>query len=331
MAITLHEIAKLLDHSTLQPFLTEEDIIKGCDIALQYNTATVCARPGDMPLVVKRLAGSDVLPCTVIGFPHGAHHMSVKCFEAEKALDDGCRELDMVLNIGKMLHGEEGYVEEEIRKLSEGEYRLLEERKQELEQKHREGKEKLSRCTAQMQDRVRDIGTLEGTIRLNNESLEEALLGYVPNEKLEQEISAELQRVSDRTLSERFRIKAEELEGQAEVLFPVENCQFAMYVFRYIHEWKANYNWGDDVDLVHWNTGLWDILHLLGDDVFTPPELYRELLQRIDKRIRLLFPKAKIVFALSTSVVEEKYGPQFYRKNAEIEQYNEIAREVFGK
>lgn len=119
MAITLHEIAKLLDHSTLQPFLTEEDIIKGCDIALQYNTATVCARPGDMPLVVRRLAGSDVLPCTVIGFPHGAHHMSVKCFEAEKALDDGCRELDMVLNIGKMLHGEESYVEEEIRKLAE--------------------------------------------------------------------------------------------------------------------------------------------------------------------------------------------------------------------
>ena len=77
----------------------------------------------------------------------------------------------------------------------------------------------------------------------------------------------------------------EKLEGQAEVLFPEENCQFAMYVFRYIHEWKANYNWGDDVDLVHWNTGLWDILHLLGDDMFTPPELYRELLQRIDKRL----------------------------------------------
>lgn len=119
MAITLHEIAKLLDHSTLQPFLTEEDIIKGCDIALEYNTATVCARPGDMPLVVKRLAGSSVLPCTVIGFPHGAHHMDVKCFEAQRALDDGCRELDMVLNIGKMLHGDEAYVEEEIRRLAE--------------------------------------------------------------------------------------------------------------------------------------------------------------------------------------------------------------------
>ncbi len=119
MSITLFDIAKTLDHSTLQPFLTENDIIKGCDIALEYNTATVCARPGDMPLVVRRLSGSSVLPCTVIGFPHGAHHMSVKCFEAEKALDDGCRELDMVLNIGKMLHGEESYVQEEIQKLAE--------------------------------------------------------------------------------------------------------------------------------------------------------------------------------------------------------------------
>ena len=114
MAITPHDIAKMLDHSTLQPFLTEADIRKGCELALKYNTATVCARPGDMPLVVKRLSGSSVLPCTVIGFPHGAHHMSVKCFEAEKALDDGCRELDMVLNIGKMIAGDEAYVYNEI-------------------------------------------------------------------------------------------------------------------------------------------------------------------------------------------------------------------------
>lgn len=119
MAITLQEIAKLLDHSTLQPFLTEDDIIIGCDIALQYDTATVCARPGDMPLVVKRLTGSSVLPCTVIGFPHSAHHTSVKCFEAERALDDGCKELDMVLNIGQMLKGNEQYVQDEIQKLAE--------------------------------------------------------------------------------------------------------------------------------------------------------------------------------------------------------------------
>ena len=109
----------MLDHSTLQPFLTEDDIRKGCDIALQYDTATVCARPGDMPLVVKLLDRSGVKPCTVIGFPHGAHHTAVKVFEAEKALDDGCRELDMVLNIGRLLHGDEAYVQDEIAALAQ--------------------------------------------------------------------------------------------------------------------------------------------------------------------------------------------------------------------
>ena len=119
MPITLRDIAKMLDHSTLQPFLTEDDIRKGCDIALQYDTATVCARPGDMPLVVKLLSGSDVKPCTVIGFPHGAHRTDVKLFEAERALDDGCRELDMVLNIGRLLHGDEAYVQDEIAALAQ--------------------------------------------------------------------------------------------------------------------------------------------------------------------------------------------------------------------
>ncbi|MBE5787818.1 MAG: deoxyribose-phosphate aldolase [Clostridiales bacterium] len=119
MSITLRDIAKMLDHSTLQPFLTPDDIKKGCDIALEYNVATVCARPYDMPLVVKSLAGSDVLPCTVIGFPHGAHHSDIKVLEAVRALDDGCRELDMVLNIGEMLKGNEAYVQDEIARLAQ--------------------------------------------------------------------------------------------------------------------------------------------------------------------------------------------------------------------
>ncbi len=119
MSISLRDIAKMLDHSTLQPFLTEDDIRKGCDIALQYDTATVCARPGDMPLVVKLLDRSDVKPCTVIGFPHGAHHTAVKVFEAERALDDGCQELDMVLNVGRLLHGDSAYVRDEIAQLAQ--------------------------------------------------------------------------------------------------------------------------------------------------------------------------------------------------------------------
>ncbi len=117
--ITAKDIAAMLDHSTLQPFLAPSDIEKGCDIALEYNVATVCARPGDMPLVVKRLQGSSVLPCTVIGFPHGAHHTAVKVFEANRALDDGCKELDMVIHIGQLLAGEAAYVQDEIAQLAE--------------------------------------------------------------------------------------------------------------------------------------------------------------------------------------------------------------------
>lgn len=117
--LTPEVIAKMLDHSTLQPWLTEEDIRKGCEIALRYKTATVCARPGDMKLVARLLEGSGVLPCTVIGFPHGAHLTSVKVFEAEQAVSDGCRELDMVINIGRMKGGDYDYVEQDIRAVAE--------------------------------------------------------------------------------------------------------------------------------------------------------------------------------------------------------------------
>lgn len=117
--LTPETIAKMLDHSTLQPWLTEADIRKGCEIALRYKTATVCARPGDMKLVSRLLAGSGVLPCTVIGFPHGAHLTSVKVFEAEQAVADGCKELDMVINIGRMKGGDYDYVENDIRAVAE--------------------------------------------------------------------------------------------------------------------------------------------------------------------------------------------------------------------
>ncbi len=117
MSITPQEIAKMLDHSTLQPFLTQDDVRKGCEIALKYQTASVCARPADMPLVAKMLRGSDVKVCTVIGFPHGNHHTQIKVAEAKVALSDGCDELDMVINIGKMLEGDEAYVQEEIRQI----------------------------------------------------------------------------------------------------------------------------------------------------------------------------------------------------------------------
>lgn len=117
MRLTPHDIAKMLDHSTLQPFLTDEDIRKGCELALRYDTASVCARPCDMPLVASLLRGSDVKVCTVIGFPHGTHRTAIKVAEAKQALADGCTELDMVINIGKLLGGDEDYVRDEIHQI----------------------------------------------------------------------------------------------------------------------------------------------------------------------------------------------------------------------
>ena len=117
--LTPADIASMLDHSTLQPWLTEADIRKGCEIALKYHTASVCARPCDVPILAEMLKGSGVKVCTVIGFPHGSHDTTIKYAEAELAIAQGCEELDMVINIGKMIAGDEDYVENEIRMLAE--------------------------------------------------------------------------------------------------------------------------------------------------------------------------------------------------------------------
>jgi deoxyribose-phosphate aldolase len=117
MKLTPHDIAKMLDHSTLQPFLTQADVRRGCETALKYDTASVCARPADMKLVAQMLRGSNVKVCTVIGFPHGNHVPAIKLAEAQAALDDGCEELDMVINVGRLLAGEDKYVQDEIKSI----------------------------------------------------------------------------------------------------------------------------------------------------------------------------------------------------------------------
>ncbi len=115
------------------------------------------------------------------------------------------------------------------------------------------------------------------------------------------------------------------LSGVTEVYYPLENCRFAENVLRFLHEWKKSGEWGDDVDLVHWNAGLWDVLELYEDGPLTSKEYYGEAIRRIDKRIRRLFPKAKVVFATSTAVIEERSSKNFTRHNSTIEEYNEIA------
>jgi deoxyribose-phosphate aldolase len=116
---TYEEIAQMIDHSLLNPVLTDEDIIEGCKIARDYKVKSVCCRPSDLKLVSEQLIGSNVLITSVIGFPHGATTTSVKIFEADEAIDNGCAELDIVLNIGKLRTGDYEYVKNDIKAVSD--------------------------------------------------------------------------------------------------------------------------------------------------------------------------------------------------------------------
>jgi deoxyribose-phosphate aldolase len=112
---TSEQIAKMIDHSLLNPVLTDEELEKGCQVALDYDVASVCIKPYYLARCTELLSGSSVVPSTVIGFPHGGHTTSVKLAETEQALADGGKELDMVVNIGQVLSGDWELVEGDIR------------------------------------------------------------------------------------------------------------------------------------------------------------------------------------------------------------------------
>ena len=112
--IRTRDIAQMIDHSLLRPNLTLEQIREGLEIAKEYQTVSVCVHPCDVKLACEMLKSTNVRVTTVIGFPHGAHTTDTKLFEAKEALSDGAVELDMVLNIGRLLSGEYDYVKHEI-------------------------------------------------------------------------------------------------------------------------------------------------------------------------------------------------------------------------
>jgi len=111
---TRTQVAKTIDHAALKPFFTDTDIRAACQLGKKYGVASVCVRASDVALAAQELAGSEVVPSTVIGFPHGAHRPEVKAAEARLAIEDGARELDMVMNIGKFLSGDSAYVRRDI-------------------------------------------------------------------------------------------------------------------------------------------------------------------------------------------------------------------------
>lgn len=100
------EIAKMIDHSLLKPTMTSDELEAGCRLAVEYDVASVCIMPFYLARAADILRGSDVLPTTTIGFPHGGQSTRVKQLEAEQALADGARELDMVVNISQVLSGD---------------------------------------------------------------------------------------------------------------------------------------------------------------------------------------------------------------------------------
>ena len=117
--ITYAQLAKVIDHSLLKPELTEQDVIDGCKLAANYNTATVCVKPCHVRLAAEVLKATDVKVSTVIGFPHGSNLTAIKVAEAEAAMDDGAVELDMVLNIGQLRSGKSDYVQTDIQAVCE--------------------------------------------------------------------------------------------------------------------------------------------------------------------------------------------------------------------
>ncbi|CAM4825063.1 unnamed protein product [Rotaria magnacalcarata] len=109
----------MIDHSLLHPTMTDSEILAGLEIAKKYNVATVCIKPYSIPMAKKILAGSDVLICVVIGFPHGNSTTEIKVIEADAAAKAGGQEIDMVINIGKALGEDWDYVSKEIQLINE--------------------------------------------------------------------------------------------------------------------------------------------------------------------------------------------------------------------
>ena len=114
MDYTYQDIAKMIDHSLLNPTLPDGELEQGCRLAVAYDVASVCIMPYYLRRCAELLKGSTVKASTTIGFPHGGHTTAIKVAEAKQALFDGGQELDMVVNISKVLSGDWDYVRSDI-------------------------------------------------------------------------------------------------------------------------------------------------------------------------------------------------------------------------
>lgn len=114
MDYSYSDIARMIDHSLLPPALNQQELETGCQLAVEYGVASVCIMPYYLKRCAEILRGSEVQASTTIGFPHGGHTTAMKQAEAERALEDGCQELDMVVNISRVMSGDWDYVQQDI-------------------------------------------------------------------------------------------------------------------------------------------------------------------------------------------------------------------------
>lgn len=117
--IQLKDIAKMIDHSLLHPTMTDTVIEDGILLAKKYDVATVCVKPYSVHTAAEILKGTNVGVCAVIGFPHGNSTTEIKAAEARQVMRDGATEVDMVVNIGKVLGGDYEYVSTEIKAIND--------------------------------------------------------------------------------------------------------------------------------------------------------------------------------------------------------------------
>lgn len=113
-AFTNQQIAQAIDHALLHPTMQDQEIIAGCQLAANLNLRSVCVKPYAIPVAVEELRGTDVAVGTVIGFPHGSQPSEVKAAEADWACRAGAVELDMVVNVGRVLQGDWPFVRRDI-------------------------------------------------------------------------------------------------------------------------------------------------------------------------------------------------------------------------
>ena len=116
---TVKELAKMIDHSLLHPTMTDSDLKRECEVAKTYDVASVCIKPYAVKQAVEWLRGSDVEIGTVIGFPHGSNSTKIKLEETRLACEEGATEIDMVVNIGKVLSGDWVHVSGEIEQIAD--------------------------------------------------------------------------------------------------------------------------------------------------------------------------------------------------------------------